>query len=380
MTFGAAISEHPVTAQATGEVVGQVLEQVGEGPDLAVLFVTDPHLGLMSEIAETVRTVLRPGTLIGTTASSIVGGPREVEDGPAVSLWAGRVGPVEPLRLQTQRLDGGWALSGLPARTEDDPHRVLLLLTDPFTFPADGVLDRLRSKAPGLRVIGGMASAARAPGGNRLVLDDQVHTDGAVGVLLDPAVVSGTVVSQGCRPIGQPFVVTRSTDNVIHDLAGVPALDRLREIVSALPPGDRELVQHGLHVGQVIDEQQDSFGRGDFLIRNVMGADPEAGDIAIGDLAHVGSTVQFQVRDADSADEDLRQLLSGQTGRAALVFTCNGRGSHLFGEADHDARLVHEQVERGAVAGMFCAGEFGPVGSRNFVHGFTASVVLFDRP
>jgi small ligand-binding sensory domain FIST len=280
--------------------------------------------------------------------------------------------------LETQRLNGGWALTGLPADAESDTARVLLLLADPFSIPSDGVLDRLRAKAPGVQVVGGMASTGRAPGGNRLVLDDAVYDDGAVGVLLDPAIVSGTVVSQGCRPVGQAYVVTRSTDNVIHDLAGVPALDRLREIVSGLPPGDRELVQEGLHVGQVIDEQQDTFGRGDFLIRNVMGADPEEGDIAIGAVAEVGSTVQFQVRDAESADEDLRHLLAGQRGQAALVFTCNGRGSNLFGEPDHDARLVHEQVGRGAVAGMFCAGELGPVGGRNFVHGFTASVVLFD--
>jgi small ligand-binding sensory domain FIST len=377
MTYGAGLSEHPVATQATGEVVGEVLEQVGEAPDLAVLFVTAPHLGLIEEITGTVRTVLRPGALIGAGASSVVGGPREVEDGPAISLWAGRVGPVEPVRLGTQRLDGGWALTGLPV-LEDDDRRVLLLLTDPFSLPADGVLTRLSAKAPGLQVVGGMASAARGPGGNRLVLDGDVYDTGAVGALVDPATVSGTVVSQGCRPVGQAYVVTRATDNVIHDLAGVPALDRLRDIVSGLGPEERELVQHGLHVGRVIDEQQDAFSRGDFLVRNVMGADPEAGDIAIGDVAEVGATVQFQVRDAASADEDLRQLLAGQRGRAALVFTCNGRGSHLFGEPDHDAALVHDQVAHGAVAGMFCAGELGPVGGRNFVHGFTASVVLFD--
>lgn len=378
MTFGAAISEHPLATQATGEVVGEVLEQVGEEPDLAVLFVTPPHVGLLAEIAETVRTVLAPGTLIGAAASSVVGGPREVEAGPAISLWAGRVGPVEPVRLETQRLNGGWALTGLPGQDDDAPRRTLLLLSDPFSIPVDGVLDRLRAKAPNLQVIGGMASAARGPGGNRLVLDDAVHDGGAVGVLLDPAVVSGTVVSQGCRPVGEAYVVTRATDNVIHDLAGVPALDRLREIVGGMGAGDRALVQEGLHVGQVIDEQQDTFDRGDFLVRGVTGADPEAGDIAIGGVADVGSTVQFHVRDADSADEDLRHLLSGQQGRAALVFTCSGRGSHLFGEPDHDARLVHDQVSRGAVAGMSCAGELGPIGGRNFVHTFTASVVLFD--
>ena len=378
MNFGAAISEHPVTTQAAGEVVGDVLEQVGEAPDLAVLFVSAAHLGLMAEIAETVRTALRPGALIGVTASSIVGGGREVEDRPAISLWAGNVGPVEPVRLETQRLNGGWALTGLPAETEAVTPRVLLLLADPFSIPTDGMLDRLRAKAPTVQVVGGMASTGRAPGGNRLVLDDAVFDNGAVGVLLDSGVVSGTVVSQGCRPVGQAYVVTRATDNVIHDLAGVPALDRLRDIVAGLPPGDRALVQEGLHVGRVIDEQKDSFGRGDFLISNVMGADPEAGDITIGATAEVGSTVQFQVRDADSADEDLRHLLAGQQGRAALVFTCNGRGRNLFDAPDHDARLVHDQVGQGAVAGMFCAGELGPVGGRNFVHGYTASVVLFN--
>jgi small ligand-binding sensory domain FIST len=378
MNFGAAISEHPLTTQAAGEVVGEVLEQVGEAPDLAVLFVSAAHLGLMAEIAETVRTALRPRALIGVTASSIVGGGREVEDRPAISLWAGNVGPVEPVRLETQRLNGGWALTGLPAETDAVTPRVLLLLADPFSIPTDGMLDRLRAKAPTVQVVGGMASTGRAPGGNRLVLDDAVFDNGAVGVLLDSGVVSGTVVSQGCRPVGQAYVVTRATDNVIHDLAGVPALDRLRDIVAGLPPGDRALVQEGLHVGRVIDEQKDSFGRGDFLISNVMGADPEAGDITIGATAEVGSTVQFQVRDADSADEDLRHLLAGQQGRAALVFTCNGRGRNLFDAPDHDARLVHDQVGQGAVAGMFCAGELGPVGGRNFVHGYTASVVLFN--
>jgi small ligand-binding sensory domain FIST len=377
MTYGAAISQHPLTTQATGEVVGQVLEQVGVGADLAVVFVTGPHLGLMAEIAETIRTVLQPGHLLGVTASSVIGGPTEVEDGPAISLWAGHTGPVEPIRLETQRLNGGWALTGLPVVDDQVDRRVLLLLTDPFTLPADGVLERLEAKSPGLQVVGGMASAARQAGGNRLVLDDAVYADGAVGVLVDETVVAGTVVSQGCRPVGSPYVVTRSTDNVIHDLAGIPALDRLREVVTALPAEDRDLVQHGLHVGRVIDEQQDTFGRGDFLIRNVVGGDPEAGDLAIGDVAEVGSTIQFQVRDADSADEDLRHLLAGEAGSAALVFTCSGRGSHLFGEPDHDARLVHEHVARGAVAGMFCAGELGPVGGGNFVHSFTASVVLF---
>src|SRR5262245_42293079 len=155
MRFGAAISEHPLATHATGEVVGEVLEAVGEAPYLAVLFFTTPHAGLIEEIAETVRTALRPGTLLGCTAVSVVGGPREVEEQPAISLWAGHTGPVEPVRLETQRLNGGWALTGLPS-TDDGVPRVLVLLTDPFSFPADGFLERLAAKAPGTTVIGGM--------------------------------------------------------------------------------------------------------------------------------------------------------------------------------------------------------------------------------
>jgi small ligand-binding sensory domain FIST len=140
------------------------------------------------------------------------------------------------------------------------------------------------------------------------------------------------------------------------------------------------LVQRGLHIGRVIDEQQDEFTRGDFLIRGVMGADRETGAVAIGDRVEVGATLQFQVRDALSADDDLRELLAGHQADGALLFTCNGRGRHLFGEPDHDAGILDGVVAEGAVAGMFCAGELGPVGGHNFLHGFTASMVLFTEP
>jgi small ligand-binding sensory domain FIST len=200
-----------------------------------------------------------------------------------------------------------------------------------------------------------------------------------VGAWLGPGVKIDTVVSQGCRPIGNPYVVTRAERNVIYELAGRPALERLLEMASSgsIPEGDVALVNQGLHLGQVIDEHRDRFERGDFLVRNVLGADRENGAIAVGDVVEVGRTVQFHVRDAGTADEDLRLALGGRGEAAgALLFTCNGRGQRLFGEPDHDAGVFDEQV--GApVAGFFAAGEFGPVGGRTFVHGFTASLALF---
>jgi small ligand-binding sensory domain FIST len=154
-------------------------------------------------------------------------------------------------------------------------------------------------------------------------------------------------------------------------------MDRLRELVAEASEDERQLLAQGLHVGIVVDEHRVDFGRGDFLVRNVLGADRETGAIAVGDRVSVGQTLQFHVRDAAAADEDLRELLAGHAADAALLFTCNGRGRRLFGEPDHDAGTIETLLGPLPLAGAFCAGEIGPVGPRSFLHGFTASVALF---
>ncbi|MBW3546682.1 MAG: FIST C-terminal domain-containing protein [Actinobacteria bacterium] len=378
MPFAAALSQHPLATHAVGEVTGQVLDKVGKAPELAVLFVSAAHTGAMEDIAAAVRSILLPEVLVGCTAASVVGGAREVEDQPAISLWAGTMSSVAPLRLTAEQVGDQVAVRGFP--TADGlpaDGRALLVLADPFTFPVDSFLSGLRDQVGvDLPVVGGLASAARGPGGNRLVLGDEVLSDGAVGVILGGVEVS-TVVSQGCRPVGDPMIVTRGERQVIYELAGRPALDRVQELVQSLGPDDLQLAQQGLHVGRVIDERKVDYGRGDFLIRNVLGADREVKAVAVGDEIDVGDTVQFQVRDAHTADEDLRHLMATCDADAALLFTCNGRGSHLFAVADHDAAIVSSAIADGPVAGMSCAGEIGPVGGRSFLHGFTASVVLF---
>ncbi len=367
--YGAALSEHPSSASAAGEVIGEILEVVGPSPDLAVLFTSAAHGESIGEVAEAIHRVLAPNVLVGATAVSVIGGPLEVEERPAMALWAASDCPARPVRLEAVRHGEGWAIGGIP----DDSEGTLLILPDPFTFPSEGLL----GLGPGLTVVGGLASASSRPGGNSLILNHEIHTDGAVGVLLDPEVNIRTVVSQGCRPIGQPFTVTKSEGNIVAEMGGRTAVDRLRETLLALDEADRALVAKGLHVGVVIDEHKSEFNRGDFLIRGLIGADEKSGALAVGDKVDVGTTIQFQVRDAATADEDLRELMAGESAGSALVFTCNGRGTHLFDGPDHDAAVVHEALDRAPVAGMFCAGELGPVGGRNFMHGFTASVVLF---
>jgi small ligand-binding sensory domain FIST len=380
--FAAALSEHPDLAQATGEVVGEVLEGLdgsGGAPDLALLFVTPPHREGLAEAARAVQAALRPATLIGCAAESVVGGTREVERTPAVSLWAGRTGPVTPFQLTATMTPDGPTVGGLP---EIGPETsAVMVLADPFSFPTDVFLRRMDEDHPGLPLVGGMAMAGRGPGDNRLAIDDRVVRSGAVGVLLGPGVSVETVVSQGCRPIGTPLVVTRAEGNVVYELGGRPALERLGEVAETMPEEERAALYRGVHLGKVIDEHKLEFGRGDFLIRNVMGGDPQSGAIQVGDLIEVGATTQFQVRDADSADEDLRQLVEGHRADGALLFTCNGRGTNLFGPhlPDHDATVVSKSLDGAPVAGMFCAGEIGPVGGHNFLHGFTASVVLLSQ-
>ncbi len=382
MTFAAALSEHPDLAQATGEVIGQVLEALDpteDPPDLALLFVTPPHRDGVADAAKAVRAALHPATLVGCAAESIVGGAREVERKAAVSLWVGHTGPATPVHLRAVMTPDGPMVTGLPEIAGDASGVVVLV--DPFSFPADVLLQRLDADHPGLPVVGGMALAGRGPGDNRLVLDDRVVTEGAVAVVLGPSVTVTAVVSQGCRPIGHPLIVTRSDGSVVHELAGKPALERLGELAEDLPEDERLLLYRGVQFGRVIDEHKAEFGRGDFLIRSVMGGDPQTGAIQVGDRIEVGATTQFQVRDADAADEDLRQLVGGKAADAALLFTCNGRGTNLFGAThpDHDAALITTSLDGAPVAGMFCAGEIGPVGGHNFLHGFTASIALLTR-
>jgi small ligand-binding sensory domain FIST len=378
MPFAAALSEHPLATHAVGEVVGEVLEALGPAPDIAVLFVGVAHTGALEDIAGAVRDLLRPRILVACTTGTVVGGAREVEELPALSLWAGRLPRVTAFRLEAAPTPEGWSATGFPRREELAEVDALLLVTDPFTFPVVDLLDALQAEVgPGVPIVGGQASAALGPGGNRLVLDGEVHTSGAVALAFG-GVDARTLVSQGCRPIGEPMVVTRGRGSLIEELAGRAALERVQEAVRSLGPADAQRAQQGLHVGRVVDEHKVEYERGDFLVRSLRGADRRTGAVAVDDELEVGATVQLQVRDADSAREDLLHLLAGQLADTALLFTCNGRGTHLFGVEDHDAQLVSEALGQAPVAGMSCAGEIGPIGGRSFLHTFTASVLLLS--
>ncbi|MFL6242846.1 MAG: FIST N-terminal domain-containing protein, partial [Acidimicrobiia bacterium] len=328
--FASALSQHPIATQAVGEAAGEILERLdGVGCDLAVCFASAHHVGAFEDIGPALRNILEPRVLVGGTAVAVAGGAHEIEENPALTVFAARLGgaTLTPVTLRVQETPDGAALTGWPSL--DQSPASLLLFADPFTFPVDAFLQRVNRDLPGLQIIGGLASSAGSPGGNRLVLDDRVVDEGAVGVFVDGGSIEvRTLVSQGCRPIGRPYVVTRGEQNLIEELGGKPAIERLQELAGAASEEERELLRRGLHVGLVVDEHKAEFSRGDFLVRNLLGADESSGALAVGEEVSVGQTVQFHVRDAGAADEDLREMLTGVDAEAALLFSGYGRGRH----------------------------------------------------
>ncbi|HEV8469637.1 MAG TPA: FIST N-terminal domain-containing protein [Candidatus Limnocylindria bacterium] len=380
---GAGLSTRRSGLAATQDALGDALGPLeGAIPDLAFLFVAPQFEDELETILQSANASLGGGTLLGCVAGGVIGGSREVEDAPAVAAWAG-IFPgvtVRPFTLTYSEEEEHGVFDGLEEVPTRAPDSVLVMLADPYTFPAHLLLDHLNEHAPGLPIVGGMASGGIVAGRTRLIYDDEILADGAVGAILEGARGATALVSQGCRPVGETFAITRAERNVVFELGGQPAVKRIEELYATATERDQLLMRRGLHVGQATNELKAELGRGDFVIRNLVGIDQEKGAIAISDMAEVGQTIQFQVRDADSAREDLRATLDTQRDSpvaAALLFSCNGRGLGMFGQPDHDIGAVRGAFGDIPVAGFFAAGELGPVGGRNFVHGFTASMLLF---
>jgi small ligand-binding sensory domain FIST len=391
MPYAASCSRNADSRRALDDVCRRVSSDLhGAAADLSFLFASREHAAEFEELAAAAHELTGRSHILGCTGESIAAGMQELEEGPALCVWSAVLprAKLETFHVEFEATPDGPICSGLPESSggpDSATAKAVFLLADPYTCAVDTLISRLGDDLPGVPLIGGMASGGTGPGENRLMLDGRSITNGGVGVILRDGPRVHSVVSQGCRPIGSTFVVTKVHDNVIFELGGKTALSRLEHTYADLSENDRHLIRRGLHVGIAMDEYKPTFSRGDFLIANVLGADRESGAIAIANLVRTGQTVQFHVRDADTADEDLRQLLAARKEKqsdapgAALLFTCNGRGTRLFPKPDHDAGVVQELCGPLPLAGFFAQGELGPVGGRNYIHGFTASVALFDE-
>ncbi|MGH2857942.1 MAG: FIST signal transduction protein [Solirubrobacteraceae bacterium] len=377
MRVGAGISSDVSASEAADQAARAAAERMGGGDaDLAVLFASGEHLSEPEALLDGVRARLSPVALIGCGAGGVLADGREHEGGSAVAVWAatfdghGRAHAFHATAgAEEVELAGG-------------PASGVIMLADPYSFPTDAALERIALTAPGTPVVGALASG-RTEAGAALFYEDQVRSEGAVGVTLE-GVEMLPCVSQGAAPVGREMTITAAHGNVIQELAGRPALQAVEQAIAELDLHERALVATGLLIGIVIDAGRPEYEQGDFLVRGVLGADPDTGAVAVGAPVTPGQVVRLHARDARSADEDLRRelrlraaALGGGVPAGALVFSCNGRGRAMFGVPDHDAALVARELGGAPAAGLFAAGEIGPVGGRSFLHGFTATLAVF---
>jgi small ligand-binding sensory domain FIST len=383
----AAISEHLDTRTAAIEVADLLDRAMSGSVDLVFVFASFHHREAFADAITDIRQTLSPKTIIGVTTESVVGCDLELEGVaglsaiafhlPGITMHPWTTTPKKPVPISKPDSIPGWI--GL----RDDTQAVFFF-ADPFSTPITRLLPALvncRGEDNPLPIIGGMASGASQARYNRLFLDGQALRSGGIGLTLSGPLELDCIVSQGCRPIGEHYIVTKVEGNVVLELGGRPALEVLQHLARDTDAQERDFLQGGLLLGGVIDENRSHFGRGDFLVRSILGIDRKRKGIAAGEFYRLGKTVQFHVRDPQTAIEDLQLLLDAQQldrqPFAGLFITCNGRGRSLFHEEDHDLSIIRERIGEVPIAGFFAAGEIGPIGGRSFLHGHTACLTLF---
>lgn len=377
-------------AQAVESLADQLESQLGGKPDFLLAFISPDYKKYFDEIASALRLRLQPAAFLGCTAGGIVGGGEEVEQQSALTL-TGAILPGVNFKTFHITNDALPDLDDAPdsweklMQIESAEKPSFLLLCDPFSFKVDSFIQGLDYAFPKLIKLGGLASGGHKAGENRLICDDKVFRSGLVGVALTGNIQVESVVAQGCRAIGKPSRVTKCDRNLLYELDGKPAVNVLRDAIERLSDREQKLAKDAIFLGVAMNEFQDKFVDGDFLVRNIFGIEPMSGALLVGEVLRSERTVQFHIRDAATSRDDLRAMLKryvdkfGNTARGALLFSCLGRGQHLYGEANHDSDCFRDFLGDIPIGGFFCNGEIGPVGDSTFLHGYTSSFGIFKE-
>ncbi|MDP6548840.1 MAG: FIST N-terminal domain-containing protein [Dehalococcoidia bacterium] len=392
MNWASAVSEQADLTRAVEECAGDVRSRLGDlAPDLAVIFVSSHYERDSDDVARHVEENLATARIFGCSSGGVIGGGLEVEQRPAVSITAAVLPGVEIVGfyLDQENLpdpDSGPGAWEELAKVSPGQDPQFIMLADPLSFQVQDLLMGLDFAFTRSAKIGGLASSGDQQGRNALFLDGQVSRSGAVGLALHGNISVDTVVAQGCRPIGRPMRVTQSRRNLLTGLEGQPPLTVMKELFGGINRRDQELMRHSLFLGVVMDELIEAPKQGDFLIRNVVGIDARTGILAIGELLKEGQLVQFHLRDAETSAEDLTAVLERYAMdkrenqvQGALLFSCLGRGQHLYGRPNHDSDIFRQKLGPVPLGGFFCNGEIGPVSGTTFLHGYTSAFAMF-RP
>jgi small ligand-binding sensory domain FIST len=364
--------------------------QLASRVSLGLVFMSPRWFRHASRVLELLRVHAQIPLLAGCSGGALISGGQEIEEDPGlvVALFALPRAELKPHRFAPEEIPRGSGPGFWVSRTGVSPeeNQGWLVFADPFQMEIEAWLNSWNASYPGRPVLGGLASGRYDERRTQVYLDGEVFESGGVAISFGGGVKLASVISQGCTPIGETWTVTKVEQNLIHQIGNRPAYQVLLETYQQLPAEEQAKARGNLFVGLAMDEYRDEFRRGDFLIRNLVGADRESGGLAIGDLPRAGQTLQFQRRDGRSATDDLTAQLdrAHEDLRRATVYggclcSCNGRGRRLFGYPNHDAGMIQARLGPLGLVGFFCNGEIGPVGGRNFLHGYTASLALFVR-
>ncbi len=387
----AIVAGEPILAAAK-KAFHQAAAQLRQPMSLIIVFLSgDDCLRQASAVLGWINDEAAGAMVIGCASDSIVGTRQECEQQTAASIlvisglnesFSERIHHIEYVNT----LDGPFFKNDSALLENNSEQQTVMILADPYSFPIDAFFRLCQRDAPELQIVGGYCSGVHGAGHAVLLHNRQVYSGGAIAVSLPSELRLTTVVSQGCRPIGEPMIVTGVQENAILGLGGKPALQQLKDLFVRSPGRDQQAMLQAMHLGRAVSEYRDRFEAGDFLIRNVIGVEDEHLAVMITDHFRLGQTVQFHLRDAESADADLCAMLKREASRpekpiGCLVFTCNGRGTNLFQTPHHDALTIDKYFPALPAAGIFAAGEFGPVGKQNAVHGFTCvTAFLYENP
>jgi small ligand-binding sensory domain FIST len=357
---------------------------------LGLVFMSPRFFPHAKQVLEILRVHARIPLLAGCSSQGLIFDRRELEEdtGLTLGLYVLPGAELKAFHVKQEQVEeaNGPAYWHLETGIEPGQTNGWLTFIDPFHLDTETWLRSWNEAYAPLPVLGGLASGDSSEQRTQVYLNGDVFEEGGVAISVGGDVKLAGVISQGCTPIGETWTLTKVERYVIHEIGNRPAYEVLAETVNALSPEDQRKARGNLFIGLVVNEYLEDFHRGDFLIRNLIGADPRTGSIAVGAMPRTGQTVQFQRRDAAAATEDMNELLTrakrhlgGATVYGGCLCSCNGRGRGLFGEPDHDARMVQQRLGPLGLAGFFCNGEIGPIGQKNFLHGFTASLALFVK-
>ena len=342
------------------------------------------------QILEILRVHARIPLLAGCSSQSLIVGAEEVEEnaGLTVGLFSLPGSDLKAFHFTQEQVEeangpGYWQMeTGINSEQTNG----WLVFIDPFHLDSETWLKSWNEAYAPLPVMGGLASGEFTEQATQVYLNGEVFEEGGIAISFGGDVRLTGVTSQGCTPIGETWTLTKVEQNIIHEIGNRPAFEVLAETFNKLPAEEQKHARDNLFVGLVVNEYLEDFHRGDFLIRNLLGADPRSGSIIVGATPRLGQTIQFQRRSADAATEDMNELLAQTRIRlettpiyGGCLCSCNGRGQGMFGRPNHDAQLIQERLGPIGLTGFFCNGEIGPVGERSFLHGFTASLALFVK-